>query len=91
VVTAAPSLFDQQQPALLVAVQRVYGGEQAGSLDKPWLVVLTDIARGRNRACAYLCLRRHTRRERRIYAIRPFSRLMSLGLRARCAVTRNGA
>ncbi len=36
-------LFDQQQPALLVAVEGIYGGEQAHTRDQPWLVVLIDV------------------------------------------------
>ena len=36
-------LFDQQQPTLLVAVEGIYGGEQAHTLDQPWLVVLIDV------------------------------------------------
>ena len=36
-------LFDQQQPALLVAVGGIYGGEQAPTLDQPWLVVRIDV------------------------------------------------
>jgi hypothetical protein len=40
---SAKLLFDQQQPALFVAVEGVYGGEQARSLDQPWLVVRIDV------------------------------------------------
>ena len=36
-------LFDQQQPALLVAVEGIYGGEQASTLDQPWLEVRIDV------------------------------------------------
>jgi hypothetical protein len=36
-------LFDQQQPALLVAVEGIYGSEQARALDQPWLVVRIDV------------------------------------------------
>ena len=36
-------LLYQQQPAFLVAVKRIYGGEQTGPLDQPWLVVRIDV------------------------------------------------
>ena len=36
-------LFDHQQPALLVAVEGIYGGEQTSTLDEPWLEVRIDV------------------------------------------------
>jgi hypothetical protein len=42
-IWAARFLFDQQQPALLVAVGGIYGGEQAPTLDQPWPVVRIDV------------------------------------------------
>jgi hypothetical protein len=36
-------LFDQQKPAFLVAIEGIYGGEQARTLDQPWLVVRIDV------------------------------------------------
>ena len=37
------TLFNQQQPALPVAVEGIYGVEQSLTLDQPWLVVLIDV------------------------------------------------
>ena len=37
------NLFDQQQPALLVAVEGIDGREQTRALDEPWLIVCTDV------------------------------------------------
>ena len=39
----AGSLLDQQQPSLVVAVEAVYGREQARTLDQPWLEVSIDV------------------------------------------------
>ena len=36
-------LFDQQEPALLVAVERIYRSQQSRPLDKPWSVARIDI------------------------------------------------
>ena len=36
-------LLDQQHPALLVAVEGICGGEQASTLDQPWLEIRIDV------------------------------------------------
>jgi hypothetical protein len=41
--STAPLLFYQQQPTLLGAVERIYGGKQARALDQPWLEVRVDV------------------------------------------------
>jgi hypothetical protein len=43
ILGTATLLLYQQQPALLVAVERIYGGEQTRPLDQPWLIVRIDV------------------------------------------------
>jgi hypothetical protein len=36
-------LFDQQQTTLVVAVEGIYSGKQARTLDQPWLVLWINV------------------------------------------------
>jgi hypothetical protein len=40
---SGPLLFNEQQPALFLAIEGIHGGEQAGPLDQPWFVIRIDV------------------------------------------------